>query len=1708
MAGDNNIESRIDQLLAKDFSKTSTSEIINLITGGQDINQPYIDMQSEDGFNLELEKSQKQVESIISSLEPGPPPIPMKKIEELACNFEGDELYSRILLESVRINDNDLYRSLLNSSALNQRSFSASDLGIKTKISSLKTNEKLPSEGIVNFLKDKNKSLFEKINEKLFDNVDPLLVGKPSNSGSKKKREINILGFKIPLEFIMSGKKIVHVKIGGDEKTNKQALEDVNSMLAKQNQGAKPCDFEGLDESINSDVSTKSERIDDYDSNFFPDGDDPILDPDCDTGIPEDPITGDPISTKESFDDIQGDFCDPPAYDFSGLNPDEPDPEPAPVDVDAIQACMDSALAKTKKIDEDSKLLARWQNIEKSLDEIHYHYDVIWEYQRTLAETWRSRVPVSTSGDPNSLDLAIQILTYNDQEETKSIEILLQEEKLSDDKKLFLENNASLTDNIFNFSVLDAENSINLTDAELSEIFSFLVDSNKSPVAYDSESQSYPIQEGVDSFRKNLESIVAILIQANFIESLKTEKEEIKALKESTLQTLIDRKGVPITIADLEAGFKIVTTDLSDPYGQGSTQKDKNSKVFDNIILPTYTYDSYGYQFLQDLKKFSVRFKDTKFDKDRGELKFTLAFMSDFGMPIPFKKVKKTGKISLKQTGTDPLEEVNEPDQEKIKIGNEHGSGGLLINFDPSYLKSYQYLTIDNIKTGQPDVAEFYDYIDAVINTNKSKQNIINDIVEDRGILYGQLIEKSSSNWLFFTAEERGDNDSRDPAKLRPSSFNEEGEPTPVFTEFYGNFKPKWDAKYKSNKEIYIDPALSSLKEQARKAGEGLGNTLPPSEQIGVRLFENYFDTKKKIEQIEEIILYAAQKRTEIEESLKPENIEKSFSDIKCYTGQTNQPGPNDPENCPPACCGEPGSDFKTDNYLLSLPPSSDCPTMFQKCWWKQFSKDLTKVGLLPYPNGLPPIEKADFFLTQGPSVRLGLKYWPVGYLPPAFIPIPIPNPIDAQPFIRIPLPMIWTIINPIVIPLPLNLGILVIFIPLIGGFMPTPLVYLKEFVGGNSLFLTGIRGPRFIPRKSDPELKDPMEKIKQLLSFGVPDKLIPLPGFGLDNLDSPARILADLQSNLTKIFDSVPPPGNLDQLRQLQDKELEIKKKIDDETKDYLKKEALLDIPKPDLEGQREQLKNLITSRKNALKQVIMDYIDKGIPDPKAVYFPKDKDKLKIDIPGIVKSLRILKEMKASFVPIKCSGTIDFKDEIREVLKLLKIPTPPQYILDNFNVSNANKIFLKSDKDPRLMTDEEFRNLVLEIRGTSLIITQILLRGNKFSVLKKIRKGAFSITEECELEGTFAFPPVKLTNSAPLPLKFLRRGDPVLTAMYLRIMEGMSKIEYSREDFARYVRYFGESPELVIRVKDLKKLVSKKIGLSKRGPFDPVRPIDLEEPLISNYPHPEGPLCCLESLNGGFGNAIAAFELPTVFPVKQDQITQTPGAGGIIQVTIPGSKIKSFIKTAIGELLDSGAIENLLPEITDVDSPKFTNLDPNDIQKIARNLVRDVLNPESPNIPPFLDLLKIPVLPPARPTDLIEQALIGMGSPPPARIVYSLFWKYFKSLPKTPLSDKITLPTIEISANILSKIPWPLTVLIGRNLLNIINPIAMSDDHPVWRRMSLKNPYYVVYLDEFLRSAADVSGLYKFFLGAADPTYPIPELQSELKKGFNVKKY
>ena len=167
MAG--SIESRIDDLLGKDFSEMSTGEILNIISGGSDFNIPYEDLQSKEGFEKELDKSQKEVNSIIESLNPQKPPIPIKDIEDLSCNYEGDDLYSRIILETLKREDIKLYNELLESDEYKSNlPVLETDLGVKIAGNrDLGFSKKIPSEGITKYLRSKNPEFLEKTNEKI-----------------------------------------------------------------------------------------------------------------------------------------------------------------------------------------------------------------------------------------------------------------------------------------------------------------------------------------------------------------------------------------------------------------------------------------------------------------------------------------------------------------------------------------------------------------------------------------------------------------------------------------------------------------------------------------------------------------------------------------------------------------------------------------------------------------------------------------------------------------------------------------------------------------------------------------------------------------------------------------------------------------------------------------------------------------------------------------------------------------------------------------------------------------------------------------------------------------------------------------------------------------------------------------------------------------------------------------------------------------------------------------------------------------------------------------------------------------------------------------------------------------------------------------------------------------------------------------------------
>ena len=1734
-----NIEDIIDKILNEDLENISVDKLIGIITGGQtlsDIEKSYQDIQTEEGFNKELENTRTAINAMVESLKPVPLPISEEKIDDLSCNFSGDDLYSNILLECSNQTDPSLLDGL--------------DLdSIKDE------NGKIASKLINSHLEKKDPGFKNGINESIFDNIDPSFLGQPSNIGTRKIRKTKVLGYDLEFECIISkpDNTPVYYKIKKDFSNNKDAKKNIKKVLDSIYSNSSGCDFKDFaggvsDEDRDNDldreddlnlkdrnlrspnpINDDGERMknqlssyipyEDNDALFFPDGVDPLINADCDPVLTEDPITGDVILTEEAIQEIidQNEFCDPEpdaANNAEDIVAAELDVDPGAIEFDTlkIESCIDEAIKASSSIEFDVKNLARWQVVSNYLEEIYYHYDVIFEYQSKLKQYWEEKEKSKTFGPDKDLGSALSALMYDDKAKDIERQILYETKDYDYYISTFLETVTIFNKNLF----LVTTDKLEADEDELRRVFNSLIDQGKSPIVYNDKKNKYDIKLGIAKFQEYSETITLIFNKRDFINELNVQRDSEISQRDSYISKLSSSLNKTVNINDIPDLFELKSSIIE----QGA-QRLINEAIF--VGVPGSKFGAAGHVYKEELKEFSARFTDLEFDGGDSMLKFELTLMTDLGSPMPRVIVEKPGKFSLFGQGS-PIQKVLEIDTPKVRIGHEYDAkDGILKGFPTDYLKTCDVLKIKNRRSGQKDATDFYNFVDEIINTNKSKNRIIEKMVDDHGVLYGRLIEVSASPWLFFSAAERGDNNERDPSKTRPSSFAQDGQPNEVFKQFFSNYKKKWDAKYNQNKEKYINPKINDVKKAARKAASAIVDVLPDEPKIGARIYQAYYDLKKRIDQIQDIILLVNQKSEEVNKKLSPDNLKKRFSNIKCAqaaeVGDNLSPGQDGDglgnenadsgEKCPPPCCGPAGSDFKGKvPYLISSPPSSDCPTMYQKCWWKQFAKDLTIVGLLPYPNGIPPIESAKDFLTGGPSVRLGLKYWPVGYIPPAFIPIPIPNPVDGQPYIRIPLPMIYNIINPIVIPLPFNLGVLVIFIPFIGGFMPTPLVYIKEFLFGNSLFITGLRGPRFIPRKCDPSIKDPLEKFKQALTFGIPDKLIDLPNFGLDNLDSPFRIMKDLSSHLGKIVDSIKPPSNLGGLRNVQQSELEIRNKIEQVRKDYEKKSALYDIPKPDLNQFKNELSQITEQRKETMKSVISQYIDTTFPTPKDIHFPKDKNNLKIDIPGFLKSIRILRDMKASKVPYKCEPVINFKEDMKEVLHALKIITPPEYLEENIGVSNQNQIFLRRSKDPRLMSKEEFEDLVKQLKGAVIVIAHILMRGNRISVIRKIRKGVFSEIDFCEYDGKFSFPLPEITLNTPKPLKFKRKRIREIRAMYRRIMSRMASTQYTAQELLSYVRYNGEDAQLVIRVKDLKKMVSKKMGLSKRKPNEPERPIDPEEPLISNFPHPEGTLCCLESLNKGFGDAVSAFELPTVFPLKQGQISQIQGLGGKLEITIKGSEIKEYIKKSVIELIDNGKLEEIFPEIKDPMSPKFINLNAVDLQKLSRSLITETFNPKGA-IPPIMAPLSLDNMEKSRPTSIGEQIAIGMGVPPVGRIPLAEFWKYFKGVPKTPLGEKIINEAIRLAAKILDKLPWPIVALIGRQVVNLINPLVITDDHPVWRRMSLKNVYYVIYLDEFLRSAADVSGLFKYFLGATGLDYPIPQLSSEFKKAFkDSKKY
>ena len=1132
--------------------------------------------------------------------------------------------------------------------------------------------------------------------------------------------------------------------------------------------------------------------------------------------------------------------------------------------------------------------------------------------------------------------------------------------------------------------------------------------------------------------------------------------------------------------------YQIIQNFFSDVYIEYN--KKVASKSTGNLLLTINDINNSSNYYINLIKSFSSRFSKTSFtSKGYAGISFGISYPNGLGNPIPYQSnVQSVNPLSLPSYPA--------VDFTKLQIGMEFSDTGILADLDNTFLKKYEnYVYVYNENPKVP--SNFYSFVGEIENTDHTKDTIISKINSDHGYLYSNLIEISASPWTFFNSSERGDNDARKPENIKPSSTDIDGNPNQTFKNFWNNFKYNWDKKYTEKQETINSEIINIRKKSADfidtltdyyiafglnnsilTGTRGTSGTSGTSGTMGTSGTSGAFGpnggtnsgliTLKNITEnidsivtnIQNILLIIGQQIQILSQKNSADNISAEANSIQCGNSVAGNP-----LDCPSQCCGSAGSNF--GNSLYSSSPSQDCPTFYTKCYWKEFAKNATNVGILPILNGIPPVEDSIKF-----SPDLGMRYWPVGYLPPSFIPLPPPivNPLDGMPFIRIPLPMVWETIDPVVIPLPI--GIIVIFIPMIGGFIPSPLVFFHDFLTSSSIFLLGVRGFRFIPRKSDPILNDPAERYKKFLSYGIPNYLFPFSNLGKDNMDSQDRLKKEVSSNLIKQMDNIQKNVDFSEIQNIQDQITNQSKTLQQQalilkrnraingSTQYNSKISELNSVSSSFDQQKE------IAIKNSIKKYISDIID--LPDIK---YPKQSKNLISEIPESVKSIDNINSKKKLGI-LSNITTINLQSRVLNNVNKIDIQTPAEFDTKNSNLSSESRI----------------------VAIYSVTLGEINQSPDDFNKLKSL---IFSTIGQYLNSGVSPINPISLSlfnaelNSIPKI-----GGDSIQIPGSLNIIPNnqldslksyfSNNLSLSSNDVIRVSSNNSIDGNKILRVKDLRLFVKNVLnnGMNKF-------PMDLK-----NFNIPNG--ANSESVANSYSKISSSIEIPAFPPKKSGDVISPLGIGGIPQITIPGSSITKILVDGIGKKIDSLDISTVIPGGLST----FQNLTTNDIKSISKNIA--VSFTSSFDIPQIKSVPSIPLT--SRPQGYDEFIMNFLPMHPASDIAFTEEWTKNKNIPKIPIQSGTIQSLLELQHELLFVIPWPVVVMLGRGIINILNPLYNREDLPRWDRMTLKNPFFVVFLDEFIRSAADISGGFKFFVGADKLLYPLPDL--EINLGFGTK--
>ena len=180
--------------------------------------------------------------------------------------------------------------------------------------------------------------------------------------------------------------------------------------------------------------------------------------------------------------------------------------------------------------------------------------------------------------------------------------------------------------------------------------------------------------------------------------------------------------------------------------------------------------------------------------------------------------------------------------------------------------------------------------------------------------------------------------------------------------------------------------------------------------------------------------------------------------------------------------------------------------------------------------------------------------------------------------------------------------------------------------------------------------------------------------------------------------------------------------------------------------------------------------------------------------------------------------------------------------------------------------------------------------------------------------------------------------------------------------------------------------------------------------------------------------------------------------APGPIQprVELPGSVLKNALIPAVTNTIDAALDPLTLPPLDTISSV--------DVKQIAINFIEQSFAPVEAVMKPILTAINI--------VSGAKSQNMGFGE--------------MLGLKKVPLDTQKVAITPEVSLLIATKVlatipapPYP-AVAIAPTVFKLIHPILSQDDLPPWDRLSLSNPLFVVFLDQFCVQGKNGGGLFR----------------------------